>query len=518
MFAFIIYVITWSKVTLDRLFTLNVLWADFGISVEQMWLVFHNNWSLLGYLYVFFNNGFTFVLSPLIIPQNFQLLLVIQTVAIGSAALPIYGISRHLTSSKKLSLFVAILYLFYFPISGLNWYDFHNEAFFPVLFLLGYYLYIKDRKLTSLIPFFLSATVRFPYAGFLLLFAIILLFEELIRNFRKGEGLRIKGFSYIGTLFFISLFLLIGSYLLNGNLSYVGAVVHYKNSAEKPLLTGLETFLFVFLPLGLIPFLSKKWALTYTPYFVITVFIGGYGFVLPTAFHYQYTAMIVPFVFLGFIDYIASISNSKNSWIKNRARFVKKNIRFYKKLIVFSVAALTITTGLLFEPYSPINKYNFDNFNNFGNYETGNASNYAYLIDVLAFIPRNNSSVLIQDNLPEVYPRPESVVTFPNSIEMLVAGDTSNLQFSKNLSLNEFKKNSFEVITYSGIPYKQKIYNISIYYALAFTNSPWYYAGPPSMQFFVQEMMESGKYGIVANFHGFILLEWNYKGPVLLKN
>ena len=518
MFAFIIYVITWSKVTLDRLFTLNVLWADFGISVEQMWLVFHNNWNLLGFLYVFFNNGFTFVLSPLIIAQNFQLLLVIQSIAIGAASLPIYGISRHLTSSKKLSLFVSILYLFYFPISGLNWYDFHNEAFFPVLFLLGYYLYIKDRKLISLIPFFLSATVRFPYAGFLLLLAIILLFEQLISNLRKKNGLRIKDLSYIGALLSISLFLLIGSYLLNGHFSYVGAVLHYTNSAKNRILIGLETFLFVFLPVGFTPFLSKKWALTYTPYFIITVFIGGYGFVVPTAFHYQYTAMVVPFVFLGFIDFLASISDRRNSWIKKRIRFVKKNLTIYKKVIVVCVAALTIATGLLFEPYSPLNKSNFDNFNNFGNYAAGNTSNYAYLIDVLAFIPRNNSSVLIQDNLPEVYPRPESIVTFPNSIEMLVAGDISNLQFSKNLSLSEFKKNSYEVITYSGIPYKQAIYNVSIDYALAFTNSPWYYAGPPSMQFFVQEMNASGKYGIVVNFHGFILLEWDYKGPVLLKS
>ena len=36
------------------------------------------------------------------------------------------------------------------------------------------------------------------------------------------------------------------------------------------------------------------------------------------------------------------------------------------------------------------------------------------------------------------------------------------------------------------------------------------------MQDFINLMNISGEYGIVANYHGFILLEWHYDGPIKL--
>lgn len=516
LLAIAAYTIIWSWITLNRLYTLNVLWADFGISIEQMWLTFHNNWSVMAYLYVFFNEGLNFILSPLSLPGNFQLLLVVQSFALGITALPLYTITVNLLKNKKLALFVAIMYLVYFPISGLNWYDFHNEAFFPLFFLSGYMFYLKDRKILSSLFFFMSAIVRFPYAAFLLIFAIVSLLEKVF-EFRETKIKLVKhDVLFLFFLLSLSAFLLIGAYLLSGTIAYPASVIHYSGNLGTSVLVGLLTFFYVFLPLAFLPLLSKKWFLTYIPYFVITVLIGGYGFDIPTAFHYQYTALIAPFVFLGFIDILGTLTTNSGVSVKSYCRFFKNALFRHRKALILSVAALTISSGVLFEPYSPINKYTFDNFDNFGNYAKGNVSDFRYLSQVISLIPKNNNSVLTQANLPEIYPRPESVETFPNSIEMLVAGDISNLQFSNNLTLSNFKNNSYGVITYSGIPYTERVYNVSIDYALAYTHSPWYYAGPPSMRFFVNMMNESGKYGTVAEYHGFILLEWGYKGKVKL--
>ena len=513
-----VYIIVWSEISLDRLYTLNVLWDDLGISIEQLWLPLHNNWGVLEYLYVFFTEGLTLLLSPLIIPGSIQLILIIQTVAIGGVSLPIFGIAVHFTKDKRIALFVSELYLIYFPISGLNWYDFHVEAFFPILFVLGYFLYLRKRERLSLIMFFLSGIVAYPYAVFIFITSIIIFSEHIPEIKRNGLKIIFKNAQFPLALFLISIFLLGGSFLLNGGLAYTQASVHYSGVVNKSYEAGVLTFLYVFLPLSFFPLLSKKWIFTYIPYFVVTVFVGGFGLDIPTAFHYQAPVLIAPFAFLGFIDFISALSKMERCNIVHKKKTLKKLFAKRNQVLVVISVFLTISTAVLFEPYSPVNKYTYDNFNTFGNYVDGNTSAYGYLSDVLSLIPKGNNSVLIQGNLPEIYPRPEPIATFPNSDPVLIAGDLSNLHFSPNLTLNNFKNNSYTISVYSGIPYNEYYYNISIYYALAYTDSPWYYAGPPSMQYFIHMMNESGTYGVVADYHGFLLMEWGYSGPLLLKN
>lgn len=513
LIALLTYILVWIEITLLRLDTLNALWADLGIAMERGWLIYNNNWNLSAYLFVFFNSGILFFTFPLTLPQSFQLLLIVQTIAIGSACLPIFGIANYFLKNEAFASIIAVLYLIYFPISGLNWYDFHYQAFFPVLFLTGYYFYLKGHKFSSFLFFFLSSIVRFPYAVFVLFF-VFLLFVEKLHPKEAIFSFPIKELVFPVTLLVLSLLLLTGAYLINGSSAYVAATVGYSSSSGfSDLVAKIETVLYIFLPFGFLPLLSKRWFVAYLPYMALVIYVGGYGKVIPTAFHYQYTAMIAPFVFLGFIDVLSKIKLNKH----NKKLFCKLK-RWsipHVKLILIAVVGLSLFSATLFEPYSPVNKYTFDNFNNFYNYDPGNPSALKYLDRVLNYIPKNNSSVLTQFNLPEIYPRPPIVSTYPSEIYVLVSGHSALGQIN-NLTLSDVKNNTYSISIF--VNHSYLTLDIHIYYALGYTKSPWYYNNyPDSMQNFIQLMNESGKYGTVVNYNGFILLEWGYKGQILLK-
>lgn len=508
--AFIIYFVVWTNISLYRLDSLNVLWADLGIAMERGWLMFNNSWNFSSYLYVFFNSAIVFIFAPITLLHNFTFILTLQTALIGAACFPIFGISKYLTKDVRISLLLSLIYLIYFPISGLNWYDFHFQALFPFLFLTGYYFYLKERRVVSISFLFLSATVRFPYASFTLLLGITIIAQILYNRIRERSS-DLSGIAFPITLIVLSVFLLLGAYLVNGSSSYVSATVGYGNQIFEAPLVGFETFLWVFIPLGFIPFFSKHWFIFYLPYLVLLVAIGGYAKVIPNAFHYQYTAMIIPFVFLGFIDVFKEFSR------KNNIRSVKKLRKILlkqKKIVLIVVAVLAIFTASLFEPYSPINKYTFDNFNHFGHYEARPTDTLAHLNKVLKFIPKDNNTVLTQFDIPEIYPRAPAIPSSSNVIYALIASHSILYELT-NITVSNIRNNSYNVVIYPND--KLTRLDLHIYYALAYTNSLWYSNNyPNSMQNIVHLMNQSGNYGVVADYYGFLLLKWKYTGPVLL--
>ncbi|MEM0133640.1 MAG: DUF2079 domain-containing protein [Thermoplasmatales archaeon] len=513
--SFVIYVVIWSSIVITRLDTLNALWADLGIAMERGWLIYHNNWGLTGYLYILFNSGILFITFPITFPQNYAIILIFQTVMIGGAVFPIYKISKYLLNEGVLPIIFAILYLVYFPISGINWYDFHYQSLFPILFLSGYYFYLKEQRIMSLIFLTLSSMVKFPYAMFSLLFALIILLE-IFQKRSKDYKIDLKRLSYPCILILISSFLLIGAYFVNGNLGYVEATVGFSGNATitTNLVDKVYTILLIFLPLLFLPLLSKKFFILYMPYFALVLYIGGYGKIFPTAFHYQYTSMIVPFVFLGLIDFFHNLK--KREWKTFKALRKKISYSSLRYVLSIFVVLITIFTAALFEPYGPLNHYNFDNFNDFGHYDyNSKRTAINYLDQVISLIPKNNNSVLTQFNIPEIYPREPVINTFPNEIYMLVAGHSALAQVN-NLTLSNVKNNTYNVIVFQDHRYTST--NISIYYALGDYNSPWYYTNNPSMEDFINLMNASKEYGMVANYHGFILLEWHYNGPIKLGN
>ena len=114
-------------------------------------------------------------------------MLVIQEIFLGLPAIVIYLIAQTHIKDKTSSLLISLSYLLYFPLAGVNYYDFHFQAFFMLFFLLGYFTFIKGKYIYSSIFFFLSGTVRFPYMVFPILFFLLLLGSHLYIHFIKKQ-------------------------------------------------------------------------------------------------------------------------------------------------------------------------------------------------------------------------------------------------------------------------------------------------------------------------------------------
>ena len=182
--ASVAYGCIWSYVGISKILSLNAYAYDLGVSAERGWVILHTNLGLHGYLLTLLNSGIVFPLSPLTGSGNFMAMVVFQAFSIAIVAPALYYISRAKGLGIVTSLIVGGAFLLYFPVYGIMWFDFHYQAFFFPLFILGYLSYLKGHYLLSFLLFLLSGMVRFPYSIFPLAFALI----ELYMVFRSRKS------------------------------------------------------------------------------------------------------------------------------------------------------------------------------------------------------------------------------------------------------------------------------------------------------------------------------------------
>ena len=181
----VLYSILWSFISIEKYDALNASVYDLGFSMQGLWFVTHEIRSPYDFYSLFVSKGLLYLLAPLYYVMSAPLLLILQSVALGIGSLPIYGIASNKLKDNKIALAISIFYLIYFPMAGINWFDFHYQMFFIVLFLFGYYLYIKERYLYSVIVLGISGLVRYPYYIFPMLFSFLILLESTANKIRS---------------------------------------------------------------------------------------------------------------------------------------------------------------------------------------------------------------------------------------------------------------------------------------------------------------------------------------------
>ncbi|MEM3663754.1 MAG: DUF2079 domain-containing protein [Candidatus Jordarchaeales archaeon] len=101
----------------------------------------------LGSHFQFHFDPFLFLLLPFYsFAQTPLLLLVIQSISLGFAAIPAFLLSRDVLKSDVLAFLFSLCYLLNPSIHGVNLYDFHPDCFFPLL-LLSSLLFIERGRL-----------------------------------------------------------------------------------------------------------------------------------------------------------------------------------------------------------------------------------------------------------------------------------------------------------------------------------------------------------------------------------
>jgi uncharacterized membrane protein len=122
---------------------------DLGIFDQAVWLISRGRapWVTLRGLHILADHSslILYLIAPLYrLWSSPKLLLLLQTLALAGGALPVYGLGVHYTKSAIFGLVMACLYLLFPTIQWTNAYQFHPDAFAPVLFLGALWMYEKQ--------------------------------------------------------------------------------------------------------------------------------------------------------------------------------------------------------------------------------------------------------------------------------------------------------------------------------------------------------------------------------------
>ncbi|MGC8696590.1 MAG: DUF2079 domain-containing protein, partial [Conexivisphaera sp.] len=279
--AYVAYVAVWSYISLMRLFSLNAFIFDLGVNMQFAWdAVLHA--TLGSVLRTLAYKGIVYVVAPVFLTGSYPVVLIFQSAFIGLAVFPLYGIARHYLRSEVPALLIATSYLIYFPLAGVNWYDAHYQAFFPTLFILGYYFYVKGRALPSVISMALSGITHYPYTVFPLMFALMLLVG---RNRRRD--LRVS----VPLLVFAS-FIFVLNFALSGTTGATAGTVGGFSLSYAEVPADLYTAILILLPLLFLPLFSR-WSAFLLPYVALLALTSYPTFRYPAVFLFQYPALFV---------------------------------------------------------------------------------------------------------------------------------------------------------------------------------------------------------------------------------
>ncbi len=328
------YLCIFGSMSCLRYISLHSTIADLGFYENRIWQIAHN------YRFEHLINGhfspilFIHAIIYRFIPSTLTLL-ILQTVTITLASVPLYYLAiRHLKNNKLALLVVAIFFLFT-AVEYNNLFDFHPDHVFIVLILSCFYFLETGKKGWFVVAAVLSSLVKEPF-----LFAVAGLGIYTIVRYRWYKtGLCISIFSM--ALFFIHAKIVLPHYygginpviqLQEGSYSYLGSSFSsiLKTLFWHPLsvikeLINLKKFLFIyvlFVPLLLIPLLSPATLVLTLPSFAIQLLSTC---PLHYAINNQYSASMIPFIFVSFIYGLKRFVYTKNG-NSNPAQYQIENI------------------------------------------------------------------------------------------------------------------------------------------------------------------------------------------------
>ncbi|MDD5109775.1 MAG: DUF2079 domain-containing protein [Patescibacteria group bacterium] len=156
-----VYAAVFSALSIARHLAFYTQTWDLGIFEQSFWNTLHgrvmfNTFENVNHLSVHFS-PFLFLLLPFYaIAPGPEMLLVLQSVALGSAVIPLYLLATRWLNRATAWVIVAA-YLFYPPLHWLNLFDFHEVAFAIPAFLWAFALLDRGHAIGAAIALALAA-------------------------------------------------------------------------------------------------------------------------------------------------------------------------------------------------------------------------------------------------------------------------------------------------------------------------------------------------------------------------
>lgn len=479
----ILYSVVYSYITVSKFYAYNATIFDLGVNANLIYSVFHGGVSFVPGTPHFINTGkmIYLVLAPFynLYPYE-QVLLVFQSVWIAVGAIPLYYMAQRKLGNGIAPVAIGLSWLMYYPMAGVNWFDFHFMAIFPTLFLSGLAALVYGRKKMALVFLILSTITDFLIPLVMIVFAAFLLY----RDFKRHECSSHQRLAI--SLIAISTFILIVTNLTNG-LAYTTGY-EYSAATQLPVFKAnfwyiSEYFVRILFPLGFISILAPEYLVILLPFLGLAA-LSQYRPYVDTMF-IQYPALTAPIIFIAAVKGI-------EKWKSNTGlRFPKLS---YKKIAVL-ILVLNIVLAIFVTPVGNIGTNSiYDKqlgqliTGNGGIYETENEihtpSNAQAISKLISMIP-SGSSVFAQNNFPQL------------------------AQGNQLISPSEILSNS------SSIPYPD--YVMVDPYNSFFVNPvfPGEQQRINAMNAF-NKLLDSGMYGVLGESAGIILLMKNYSSSPLI--
>lgn len=510
--VYVIFSAYWAELSLAKYYAMNAQIYDLGVAMDFAWYFIRNPFSYIGLV----EKPILWVIFPLFIPKSYPLILVFQSLFLSFAVFPLYWIGKSLLKNRMAAFLIAVSF-FLFPLTaGIYWYDWHYQALFTTLFPLGYYFYIKRHFKAAFATFVLAGFTRFPYFLLVAAFAAILVVEQVYKKRREAFDKQAFRFSLALLLLwlFYAGFLTIkygaGNPLVLKEMILGGANAHFVAGSSPLLNIDMKIFnlVLIFLPFLGLPWLSKRFAPLTLIYPYVVIFSGYWAYQFPYAFKFQYGPMIIPFLYLGFIDSLASLRSGGAGPVTGKLRGLWKTVSSNE---VKFAAVMLIVMALLasvYAPYGPFNTKYTQGYFNVEQMTDINWARYHAVEKVVAMIPPSDPYVITQENIPQVFPRPPlpGIYHFEPYPQVSYLFSDKFLNENGQILLNFTPQGKYYNLNYAIFSFAPDAYNSF--------NSNLGWSGTPTPYRVAKTFYESGNYGIVAYADGVFLLKKGYTGPI----
>ena len=357
----ILYTVVYSVLSIARYNTFHATTFDLGIMTQVVWNTAHGrlfetslgraiNAKLIGSYMGNHVRPFLLLLAPIYrLWPDPRLLLVVQSTALGMAAVPLYAIALRRTSDPRFASVVALCYLAYPALGFLNLFDFHPIAFSIPCIFLAYWALLEGRMglfwIVVVLALFTKEEMVVPMGTWGLV--------NLITREKRRVGLFLLALS-IGWAF-LCLGIIIPHYNDGQPYRFWQLWSSVFDFTAQPAMQGSVTplalgsswntvmlfLLHLALPLGFLPFLGPASLAVAVPSLVYLL-IGK-----RPALHavgYQYPAVLIPWFFLAVAEGVARLQRIGH-WSRRR--------RIYRAGLAFLVVG-TVGTNI---PLNPVLLY-----------------------------------------------------------------------------------------------------------------------------------------------------------------
>jgi uncharacterized membrane protein len=430
--AIILYGLLFSVLTIFRFYAFGTRAWDLGIFTQSLWttayagkFLYHTCELFINPSGVFFGVHFSPILFFVLpfywaVPRP-ETLLVLQSFAIGSAAIPIYKLAKEYAGGRIVGLIFAVAYLLYPATQYVNMYDFHVQAFLPLFFTFAIY-YATKEDWSKYFVFILFSLMCEEHVAFIVFFVGVYIAwkyrSQVISIFKSRERPRTGLFIAFATMiigvvwywftlwqrdtFFPTNPVTIEAFLGSGNFAILGAksplevpiaaILHPLNAIQALTYDGQLKLLYLLLLFGPLAFYSIKAPSVLIP----TISWFGFSFFSQASVHHvlghHYEAYVASFIFAAAIFGL-------------RKNFVKKSTLKNIRASLMKIVLLSLAFSFVASPLSPVTNALFPSSTCFqiGEHER-------LLSETINKVP-SNASILTQDNLfPQISHRTNAYV------------------------------------------------------------------------------------------------------------